>query len=103
VRTAAHKLIYYWKQDAYEMFDLNKDPNEQHNLLFGDSATEPGIAEKFAELRAEIARLQKEFKDDDQFADPATWPKDSADGPFNDYTSLGMKTVPEAIAATGSN
>ncbi len=24
VRTATHKLIYYWKKDAYEMFDLTK-------------------------------------------------------------------------------
>jgi arylsulfatase A-like enzyme len=103
VRTATHKLIYYWKQDAYEMFDLTKDPNEQHNLLFGDNAQNPGVAEKFAELKAEIARLQKEFNDDGQFADPATWPNDSADGPFNDYTPLGMKTVAEAIAATDSN
>jgi hypothetical protein len=85
------------------MFDLTKDPNEQHNLLFGDNAQNPGVAEKFAELKAEIARLQKEFNDDGQFADPATWPNDSADGPFNDYTPLGMKTVAEAIAATDSN
>ena len=35
VRTATHKLIYYWKKDAYELFDLTKDPTEQHNLLFG--------------------------------------------------------------------
>jgi arylsulfatase A-like enzyme len=103
VRTPTHKLIFYWKQDDYEMFDLTKDPNEQHNLLFGDSAQKPGVAEKFAELKAEIARLQKQFKDAGQFADSATWPKGSADGPFNDYTPLGLKSVAEAIAATGAN
>lgn len=102
VRTATHKLIYYWKQDAYELFDLTADPTEQRNLLFGDSANEPRIAEKFAELKAEIARLQREFKDDGQYADPATWPEGSADGPFDAYKPIGIKTVAEAIAATAS-
>jgi hypothetical protein len=26
VRTATHKLIHYWKKDAYELFDLTADP-----------------------------------------------------------------------------
>ncbi|HEV7406001.1 MAG TPA: sulfatase [Chthoniobacteraceae bacterium] len=101
VRTPTHKLIYYWKKDAYEMFDLTKDPTEQHNLLYdGDEAKKPEVAAKFAELKAEIARLQKEYKDDGQYADPATWPEGSADGPFTDKKPTGTKTVAEAIAAT---
>lgn len=100
VRTATHKLIHYWKKDAYEMFDLTKDPTEQHNLLFDEAeARQPEIAAKFEELKAEIARLQKKFKDDGQYADPATWPKGSADGPFK-QKPIGEKTVAEAIAAT---
>ncbi|MGN6546070.1 MAG: sulfatase family protein [Aureliella sp.] len=101
VRTPTHKLIYYWKKNAYEMFDLTKDPNEQHNLLYAE-ANEPEVAKKFAELKAEIARLQKEYKDDGTYADPETWPKGSADGPFNDKEPLGNKTVAEAIRATAS-
>jgi len=101
VRTAAHKLIYYWKKDAYELFDLTADPCEQHNLLFApDEASKPEVAAKFAELKAEIARLQKQYQDDGQYADPATWPAGSADGPFNDKRPVGIKTVAEAIAAT---
>ncbi len=101
VRTATHKLVYYWKKNAYEMFDLTKDPTEQHNLLFVQAeASRPEIAAKFAELKAEIARLQKEYKDDGQFADPATWPKTSADGPFEGKQPSGAKTVAEAIALT---
>jgi arylsulfatase A-like enzyme len=101
VRTATHKLIYYWKKDAYEMFDLTKDPTEQHNLLYDDKdAKQPEVAAKFVELKAEIARLQKQYKDDGQYADPATWPEGSADGPFNDKPPTGIKTVAEAIAAT---
>lgn len=102
VRTATHKLIYYWKQDAYEMFDLTKDPTEQHNLLFAGGAKDTAIATKFAELKAEIARLQKEFKDDGQYAAPSDWPAGGVDGAFNDHRFVGSKTVTEAIAASVS-
>ncbi len=101
VRTATHKLIHYWKKDAYELFDLTNDPHEQHNLLYSaEEANKPEVAAKFAELKAEIARLQKQFGDEGQYADPATWPPGSADGPFQDKKPLGVKTVAEAIAAS---
>jgi arylsulfatase A-like enzyme len=104
VRTATHKLIYYWTKDAYELFDLKNDPTEQHNLLFDESeANKPEVAAKFAELKAEIARLQEEFKDDGRYADPATWPPGSADGPFEGKRPLGEKSVAEAIAASGAS
>jgi hypothetical protein len=32
VRTATHKLIYFWKKDQWELFDLVNDPRELHNL-----------------------------------------------------------------------
>ena len=98
VRTATDKLIYYWKKDAYEMFDLIADPTEQHNLLYSaEEAKKPEVAAKFTALKAEIIRLQKEYKDDGQYAEPATWPKGGADGPFDAYQPTGTKTVGEAI------
>ncbi len=101
VRTATHKLIYYWKKNAYEMFDLTKDPTEQHNLLFANAESkQPDVAAKFADLKAEISRLQKEFRDDGQYANSADWPAGSADGPFGDKKPLGIKSVAEAISAT---
>ena len=101
VRTATHKLIYYWKKNAYELFDLTQDPTEQHNLLFDDNdSKQPAVAARLAELKAEIDRLQNEYRDEGQYADPATWPEGSADGPFGDKHFIGTKTIAEAIAAT---
>lgn len=100
VRTKTHKLIHYWDKQAYELYDLVKDPSEQRNLLHSQAdAEKPEIQKLFAELKIEIARLQKEYEDDDQYADPRTWPMGSADGPFDAYESTGIKTVSEAMAA----
>ena len=62
----------------------------------------PEVAAKFSELKTELLRLQKEYKDDGQYADPSTWPKGSAYGPVDKYKPLGRKTVAEAIAASSS-
>jgi arylsulfatase A-like enzyme len=63
VRTTTHKLIYFWKKDQWEMFDLVHDPDELHNLY-----NEPSQQEQVAALKAELYRLKKEVKDDDQYA-----------------------------------
>jgi len=103
VRTQTHKLIYYWEKDAYELFDLRKDPSEQNNLLYAaEDSGNPELKALFGDLKAEITRLQKEFKDDGQYADPATWPAGSADGPWDAYQPIGTKTVAEAIALSGA-
>jgi arylsulfatase A-like enzyme len=64
VRTATHKLIYFWKKDQWECYDLVKDPGEMRNI-YGDPAA-GGVVEK---LKAELARLRKEVGDSDQFAE----------------------------------
>jgi arylsulfatase A-like enzyme len=63
VRTTTHKLIYYWKKDQWELFDLVNDPSELHNL-YG----QPGQEKITAELKAELTRLKQAVRDDDQFA-----------------------------------
>ena len=99
VRTATHKLIHYWKQNTYELFDLTADPTEQRNLLHDPSdAKNPAVVAKFGELKDELTRLKQEYKDtDDLYANPATWPAGSADGPWDAYQPTGNKTVAEAI------
>ncbi len=64
VRTATHKLIYFWKKDQWELFDLVRDPSELHNL-YG----QPGQEQLTATLKAELLRLKRELGDDDQLAD----------------------------------
>ena len=64
IRTTTAKLIYFHKIDAWEFYDLVKDPDELRNLV-GD----PASAERIGEMKKELARIKKEVRDDDQFAD----------------------------------
>ena len=63
VRTRTHKLIYFWTKDQWELFDLVNDPYELHNL-YG----QPGQDELTAGLKAELAKVKREVRDDDQLA-----------------------------------
>jgi arylsulfatase A-like enzyme len=73
VRTATHKLIHYWKKGQWELFELEKDPDELHNIY-----NDPGQQPIVTKLKTELYRL-KELKDDDQFANELP---DGVDGPF---------------------
>ena len=74
VRTRTHKLIYFWKKDQWELFDLVNDPHELHNL-YG----QPGHEAITATLKTELARLKKSLRDDDQLANQQF--PNSVDGP----------------------
>jgi len=65
VRTLTHKLIYFWTKDQWELYDLVNDPHELHNL-YG----QPGHEQITASLKAELMRLKRSFRDDDQFSLP---------------------------------
>jgi hypothetical protein len=100
VRTATHKLIHYWTKNAWELYDLVRDPTEQHNLLFDESeARSPAVVALFAELKAELERLQKQYGDDGRYADPQTRPTEAVGGSLKGKKLLGTRTVAEAIAA----
>ncbi len=73
VRTETHKLIYFWKQQQWELFDLLLDPNELKNIY-----AEPSQASTVVKLKAELQRLRKVLQDDDQFANEQ--PKAGVDG-----------------------
>lgn len=60
IRTERYKLIhYYFDIDAWELFDLQNDPNELRNLY-----NEPKCQELIEKLEKELYALQKEYKDD---------------------------------------
>jgi arylsulfatase A-like enzyme len=72
VRTHSHKLIYYYGKalgskgavdkdtpPEWELFDLKKDPREMKNV-YGD----PAYAKVERELKAELERLRKQYRDD---------------------------------------
>jgi len=64
LRTERYKLIHFNKLDQWELFDLRKDPHELCNVY-----ADPAYAETVKRLKAELYRLKKELKDEDQFAD----------------------------------
>ncbi|MDP7016379.1 MAG: sulfatase [Pirellulaceae bacterium] len=59
VRTDRFKLIHFYQFDEWELYDLEKDPDELKNE-YGN----PSYAAVVAELKGELARLQKETGDD---------------------------------------
>ena len=64
IRTDTHKLIYFWKKDQWECYDLVADPDEMRNIY-----NDPKAQKTVARLKQELRRLKKELKDNDQFAD----------------------------------
>ena len=75
VRTLTHKLIYFWKKDQWELFDLVNDPLELHNL-YG----QPGHEQIVAALKAELLRLKRAVHDEDQLANEQL--PNGVDGPI---------------------
>jgi len=60
VRTKRHKLIHFYHDiDEWELYDMQKDPDELKNVL-----NEPAYADVVKELKAELKRLRKKYKDD---------------------------------------
>lgn len=60
VRTERHKLIYFPQLDEWELFDLAKDPSELKSVY-----AEPEYAATVKELKVELARLRKQYKDEE--------------------------------------
>lgn len=64
VRTDRYKLIHFYNDiDHWELYDLQSDPSEMHNL-YGMKEYEPVIAS----LKAELTRLQEQYDDPVRFS-----------------------------------
>jgi hypothetical protein len=57
VTTGRHKLIHFYKLDEWELFDLEKDPQEMRSV-YGD----PEYAQVQRELIEELGRLRGELQ-----------------------------------------
>ena len=61
LRTGRFKLIHFYNDiDAWELYDLEKDPLELHNVF-----DDPSYAEVRPKLEAELARLRTFYRDGD--------------------------------------
>ncbi len=59
IRTEKYKLIhFYYDIDAWELYDLEKDPEEMINLI-----NDPAYASLINELKEKLSGLQKEYND----------------------------------------
>ena len=57
VRTKRYKLIHFYNLGEWELYDLEKDPQEMHSVY-----DDPAYAPIVKELKAELKRLQKQYK-----------------------------------------
>jgi len=90
VRTERHKLIYFDKLGAWELFDLAKDPHELKNVY-----EDPAYSGTVTTLKNELTRLRKDLDDRDQFVNQLD------DGDAMAPVSLELVFKPDA--ATFSN
>ncbi|MDH4270336.1 MAG: DUF4976 domain-containing protein, partial [Candidatus Aminicenantes bacterium] len=64
VRTARYKLMHFYHDiDAWELYDLKRDPRELRNIY-----DDPGYADVREDLRQELRRLQALYGDSDELA-----------------------------------
>jgi arylsulfatase A-like enzyme len=59
VRTDHYKLIHFYTIDAWELFDLEKDPHEMKSVY-----NDPAYATTVADMKKELKRLMAQYKDD---------------------------------------
>ncbi len=64
VRTKTDKLVYYYKRNEWEYFDMVHDPDELVNG-YGD----PKNAARVAALKKRLETLRAKYQDDDRYAD----------------------------------
>jgi arylsulfatase A-like enzyme len=70
VRTQRYKLIHFYTIDAWELFDLEKDPRELKSVY-----DDPAYASVVAEMKKELTRLKEQYKDDGKVVE---FPRDPA-------------------------
>ena len=62
--TDRYKLIYFHDLNEWELYDLEKDPQEVNNVY-----TDPAYAKQVKELKGKLSQLKKQYKDNDKIAE----------------------------------
>jgi arylsulfatase A-like enzyme len=57
VRTDRYKLIHYYEDDQWELFDLETDPQEMRSVY-----SEPAYADRVAELKNLLEELKEQYE-----------------------------------------
>ena len=58
VRTDRYTLAHFYQTDEWELYDLQKDPQQMRSVY-----SQPAYAKTVVELKAELERLRKQYKD----------------------------------------
>ncbi|HVZ24990.1 MAG TPA: sulfatase/phosphatase domain-containing protein, partial [Sediminibacterium sp.] len=58
VRTDRYKLMYFYTVNEWQLFDLQKDPEELHNLV-----KDPGYRQVLADMKTELNRQKAAYAD----------------------------------------
>lgn len=65
IRTQRHKLIYYYRVNEWELFDLKKDPDEMESLFqHPDYKVRDNYRDVFEELAKKLQQLRTRYADD---------------------------------------
>jgi arylsulfatase A-like enzyme len=79
IRTDRYKLIYYYTVNEWELFDLEKDPDEMENLMeWSGFRVHPGYEAILPDLVNQLKDLRAKYKDDTG-APVKMWPTRSYD------------------------
>lgn len=82
IKTKRYKLIrFYDDVDTWECYDLEKDPQEKHNVY-----KDPAYAETIAELKNRLNELQKEYKVTEKEFEKA--PKDKIERSYKNFDKM---------------
>ncbi len=77
VRTDRYKLIYFYNIDAWELFDLQEDPDELNNIY-----SDPDNGELISVLKEELASLREQYQvpEDDRPVGDCSYDAEGWDG-----------------------
>jgi len=73
LRTDRYTLAYFYPVNEWELYDLEKDPQQMRSVH-----ADPAYASTLAGLKTELERLRREFKDDSDRAAPEKAPEAGA-------------------------